>query len=387
MKALETLPPCLIVSASARYIAEAAASGGRQVVAVDGFADADLRALPLMREVLRVPLTARGLLDGSAVLSACCDLHKRHGFTGVVMGAGAEGVVAELDHMFGCIGNRPQIFSECADRRRLHRVFAALEIPHAAAARQQGDRALPEVPELLKRSGASGGSHVRIRSDNNTAVDDTEVAEAYLPGTTVSHLFIADGAGVATVGMNTLWQSRHDPTRPFCSGGAINRSMLDTAQRNQAEVYAQRLVRHWRLRGLNCIDYIFSAGQLTALELNPRPSAAMQLYLSSQLFNAHEAACQGQLRRHLAPVSRPCAYALVYARRCMRVAKSMFLHSPGRMTEFCDVPLPGTVINAGEPICSLRTLAPSFSISVARVISTLQDVLRRMTLTMQAIQP
>ncbi len=378
----------LIVANSARFLAESAAFDRYSVVTIDAFADADLCSLSSVRESLRVLRTAQGL-DSDAVLTACRDLKGRYTFDGVIVGAGLEShdtLIIALDEMFGCIGNQPKVFSECADRKHLHRTFETLQIPHAAISSRCIDYAADEMPVLIKRSGTSGGGHITRNSIWDGIERTREVAEVYLPGTAVSHLFLADGKRFSTVGFNTLWQSRHDPTQPFCNGGAMNLSMLSPIQQHQARSYAQRLVRHWSLRGLNCIDYMLSAGQLIALEVNPRPSATMQLYPSAGLFNAHFAACRQSLDDNFKRIDIPCAYAIVYACHRLHLPPAIFARPPNSLTEFCDVSLQGVTINAGEPVCSLRTTAFATNTSVEAVINALQDAIRQTTQAIQAIQ-
>ena len=332
----------LIIAANARFIACSAAACGYVPSVIDGFADPEVRSLS--RVAVRVPLNGGGL-SVRHVRAACERLFRERRFAGVVFGSGLDAHPAFIDWLHArstVYANDAEVFSRCLDRSRLVGELDRLGIPHPREGRDAGS------PTLLKVTGACGGAHVRFGSGAAAAY-----RQSYLPGTVRSYLFLAHAGSVRGVGWNTQWQSRHDGNRPFCYGGALNRSVSDAAVKARVEGYARRLARAFSLVGMNNLDYVVVGGEACLLELNPRISATMQLYdTDGALFAAHLAACRSHRFPSLPPAA-PRAHAVLHASRSIRLTGDF--EWPANA---CD--LPGeTCFAAGDPICTLFASAPT----------------------------
>ncbi len=353
----------LIIAASARFLAASAAACGRVFTTVDGFADAEVRALAAC--TVRVPLVAGGL-SGEAVRKVCARLMRERRFAGAVIGPGLDAypeLIEWLSSRLAVCGNRAEVFARCRDRRRFTARLRRLGIPHPSAG--------GGAPVLSKLAGASGGAHVRFGP-----MDAPAYRQAYLPGTAVSHLFLASRDGAASVGWNTQWQSRHDERRPFCYGGAINRSPLDDALRARTEDYAARLARDFSLVGINSADYVVCGDELDLLELNPRVSATMQLHddASGTLFAAHLAACGSPPPPALSPQT-PRAHAVLYASRPLVIQSGFDWPAAAR-----DLPVGTVGVAPGEPLCTLTARA----VTAADTLTRLQHSIRSMNARLAA---
>lgn len=394
-------PDLLIIAASARALAQSAVKAGLRPAVMDAFGDRDTRAAAVSAS--RVPLTAEGLAP-DALQKAFRRDTARFGATlkGWVAGPGIENCSGLLDgfaRQLPLLGNQPDVFRRCADHT----------MPALAA-----DCGLPcvpwheNLPALSKSPLASGGAHIQHIADttndegmhiqhavgtmsdggnthnrhavgtannssvcnrhadgaadnssahirhNATATDDDSgkqrYHQTYLPGVGVSHLFVADGQNAVTLGFSTQWHSRHCRRRPFAYGGAVNRCALSGAARARAEEGAQALTAALGLRGINNADYLYCAGRLYFLELNPRPGATLALYDGDYprgLLDVHLRACRGHLAApRPAPAVRACA--VMYA-----AANTVLPEHFDWPREACDVPVAGGVFRAGEPLCSL----------------------------------
>ncbi len=354
----------LLVASSARFLAEPAAARRLAFSAVDGFADAEVRSSA--RCALRVPLTDRGL-EVEAARSACERLLNERRLSGAVVGPGLDAhpaLIAWLARRLEVHGNAPEVFALCRDRLRFVERLRRLGVPCP------GEGA--GVPALSKRVGA-GGAQVDFSVPRRGTY-----RQAYLPGVATSHLFLANRTGIASVGWNTQWQSRHDEARPFCYGGAVNRSALSEALRENTEDYAARLARELSLTGVNGVDYMLCGDELYLLELNPRPSATMQLYEDDvgTLFAAHLEACRSP-RSPLPglPASPPRAHAVLYAPFPLAIP-SDFDWPDGA----CDLPAGALRLERGEPVCTLTAGAASVADALARVQHAVRALLTRFDL-------
>jgi predicted ATP-grasp superfamily ATP-dependent carboligase len=120
------------------------------------------------------------------------------------------------------------------------------------------------------------------------------------------------------------------------------------------DALAQAATRAFGLVGANGIDFVLRDGEPYVLELNPRPSASMELFERAgrgSLFEGHAAACQGRLPSPpLLGEGEVLGKAVLWARRATVVGDT---RSWLQREDVHDVPFPGERIRAGSPICTV----------------------------------
>ena len=126
------------------------------------------------------------------------------------------------------------------------------------------------------------------------------------------------------------------------------------------------LVAATGLVGLNGIDFLLRDEECLVLEVNPRPTATLDLYDEDYprgLFEWHLRACRGELPQQPAQARAVRAHAVVYSAGLGRVG-------PGRtFPSWCsDIPHPGSCFAAGDPICTVHAAGRD----AARAITRLQ---------------
>lgn len=332
-------PEILIISSSGRSLATSAVRKQYAVGIIDMFADTDALRHSVFCE--RVPPAADGSFDALRLrrtFERCTS--SNDSLRGWVAGSGLEASSHLLREMASClplIGNDPRVFEICAQPDALKR-----------RATQLGIRCVPthdDMPYLVKQPNTCGGWRIRL----NTALTSFNTYETYLAGATISHLFLASERQISSIGFGTQWHSRHDKERLFAYGGAINRCLLREDEQRKLAEWSRCLSADMGLRGLNNIDYLWCAGAVYFLELNPRPSASMVIYdpdYSAGLFDAHINACRGHLPR-MDPVSQVRAHAVIYAHRDFVLPDNFAWQKV-----ICDRPRAGAFAR-GEPVCSL----------------------------------
>jgi predicted ATP-grasp superfamily ATP-dependent carboligase len=116
----------------------------------------------------------------------------------------------------------------------------------------------------------------------------------------------------------------------------------------------QALVADTGLVGCNSLDFLLEDDRPAVLEVNPRPSATMDLYdrdWRDGLFDAHVRACRGSLPKVFRPMrGKPVrAHAIVYAGVRLRIAPD---------TEFAawcsDIPRSGSDVQIDAPVCTVH---------------------------------
>ena len=331
---------------------------------MDGFADLDTRRHSV--HCARTRLSAHGSLT-SAAYKDCRALIDRNNFTALLPGPGSESCHSTLRRLADKIplaGNSLATLRVCAQRR-----FTEPELRKA-----KGERLW-----VYQAANSGGGMRtVFAKEHKSLSVNDRLKRTPYLAATAVSQLFIAAHGQVKTVGFSTQWQSQHDPSHPFCFGGAINCSDVDAEARCFAEQRARHFAQTLSLRGLNNIDYLWDGHHLYFLELNPRLSSSMQLYedvTEEGLFAAHWRACQSSSldKLELADPSAIRAYAPVYAQADCTLAKG-FNQWPEGAADRPDTSSTALELKAGQPLCTLTASGSS----AAETLGLLQQRIRQL---------
>ena len=345
-----------IVAISGRALAQSATKTGRRVVVFDVFGDRDTRA---MAEVVCVGSDEGIAIDPGRLLAALAAEPRGSGLS-IVLGSGFE--------------SAPGLASRLAGYGRLYAndaaVVAALKDPALGTALLRAcgwrvpvtQRAPPADPSgwLQKETGAAGGMHVRRAGHARGSA--ALYFQREVPGRPLSVTFLADGDRAYCLGFNRLRVEVLGPAR-YCYAGAIAGIDLPPGLRAQAQLSLDRLVRVTGLRGLAGLDFLLDGERMTALEVNPRPTATFELY--------DDDFPEGLVHWHLASFTRPVpefgellgrgagthrAVGVVYARESVTVPGNASFPSWCR-----DLPCAGSTIGAGAPILSVFVEAASSS--------------------------
>lgn len=357
----------LLVSGSARLLAQSAARAGIHAVALDHYADADTRAATA--DVMAIPEPG-GDFDPLRLLTAAARLAPPGAYP-LVYGSGLDSSPDLLDALAQgreVIGNSPAIQRLFRVPSRFFQLLSACGIPHPEIRHDHP----PDPANWVIKSGCSeGGKRVRFCAHVQAGAD--EYYQRRLNGPALSALFLADGRGATILGFNTLLTVEL-PGQPFLFIGAINQTQLDDSQRQQIHCTVARLVEVSGLVGLNSLDFMLDAvGGLLVIEVNARPSATMALYdddYPEGLLAAHIRACLGRLPVDIPPPP-------VRAFRVLSAPKRVTAHPGLNWPNWCaDVPAIGTIIETGQPVCTLKAEGYSRG-SVEALIEQRADQLHR----------
>ena len=119
------------------------------------------------------------------------------------------------------------------------------------------------------------------------------------------------------------------------------------------------------LVGLNGLDFLLQEHRWLALEVNPRPTATVELYdadYAAGLFEWQLRACEGELPVRAAPARAVRAHAVVYAPRALHVTAGW------AFPRWCrDVPPAGARFAPGQPFCTVHAAASDAARAAALV--------------------
>lgn len=329
----------LIIAQSARMLTYAAQRVGLNPIVIDVFADSDTETFAL--ECCQIPQLSRYYL-----ISALNFLTARHSISHVIYGSGFEehpDSLCYLTEKLVVLGNAHKTFVALQEKRFFFSTLVALEIPYPDVSFME-----PELADdwLIKPMFGHGGAGIK-RFRKGSDVAKYYYWQKYLTGAQYSVLFLADGQHAQVVGFNTQWTLNSDENTEFIFSGIINSCDLSDEFKQNIIGWLEKLVPIYGLLGINSLDFIHVNGCNYILEVNPRPSASMQLY-DADLLSSHIRACNGELTPNLPLQTRTAAYQVIYAEQDLTIPLQFYW--PDCVV---DIPKAGALIRKGQPICSI----------------------------------
>ena len=336
--------PVLVIAAiSARPYVQAAVNAGFEVIALDAFSDVDTQKLAQQCVQVKVK---NGQFLADKLLNALENLS----FDFFCYGAGFEAqpeLLAQIEKRWALLGNSAKTVQMCKDPSQFFGICKALSLPFPEFSLMP-----PTTTKdwLQKNIGGSGGAHIKVVLPLDLPADDAHFFQKIQAGAPVSCFFLADGKQVQIIGFNLQWCS---PTLllPYRFGGAVSHADLPKNVQEKIEVFISKATPLLGLRGLNSADFLLQDDDLFALEINPRLSATLDCYRAKKgdLFAAHIATCQGESLPALTINKAARAMQIVYANQPI-LSVPPDLEWPDFVR---DIPTAGSLILAGEPICSV----------------------------------
>ncbi len=261
----------LIAGVSVRALAESAWRAGARVTALDAYGDLDVQRVAHTVTIARAGLTrfdplrvARESrkLDADAVAY-------------VSNFENAPAAVAMLTRGRTLLGNSPDVLRRVRDPLALARALPPLGA-HTPAVRASAPPASDATPWLLKPR-RSGGGHGIVRWERGMRVPRTSIVQQRVHGSAGSIIFAADGSRIAPLALTR--QLSGDPAfgaHGFAYCGSILEPHRPELFASACEL-AAAVAREFALRGACGIDFIARGATPYAIEVNPRPTASMEL--------------------------------------------------------------------------------------------------------------
>lgn len=339
-----------ILSHSARIYTQMAQREGFEVLVIDAFADADTQQAA--KAIYQWPGFYRQN-DGDDIqrLFEVVDAFEPDA---LLVGSGFEAdqtAYGALFARYSVLGNTPDTVGRVKNPQWLKAFCDAQGVnsPDIATQRPQSGQ------WLVKQAGQCGGSHVHHWQET---IDATESSywQRLQPGQAVGILFVAHGGSFTLIGVHALKQ--HAGSYAYAGAMAIH----DDALYASANRLLQAMLPELGLVGLNSIDAIWHADVLHVIEVNPRLSASMRLYMQLPLIQAHIASCQQQALPDLPQTIKHASQCIAYAQQEINLSQLTF---PDWLE---DRPSGGSAA-AGQPVCSLYAEGHSDS----EVLQALQD--------------
>ena len=344
----------LIVATSGRMLAQAAQREGFDVLVIDCFADIDTSRYA--KKIVRV--------DSLSIKNLTTALNEftNYEIAGVVYGSGFETCVESLyflEKRFNVAGNSAAVFESVQNKQTFFAALDSLKIPYPETHFSFPNESKNWLSKPLRGQGGVG-----INSQKKDIY-----WQHFYDGQAGSVLFLANGKTATIIGFNRQW-TRDD----FLFLGISNHSDLTDLQKTQIYSWLQSIVVHFNLRGLNSLDFIQTENEVFVLEVNPRPSASMQLY-NALLFKAHLT-----LETKFTRTTNFSAYQIIYAYQTIIIPKNFV------WLESCqDLPPTGVTIHKKQPICSMIAIGKTSNLALKKLKINIQKLEGNLTMKQASV--
>ncbi len=341
----------LLVAQSARAMAASACRGGYASYVIDLFQDFDMNSMAIES---KNACAENALCFDEARLLRAAESFAQKQWDGLIFGSGFENDLSLFEKLAAdkkLYGNAPDVIRRVKSPTEFFTLLDQIGMPHPET---QCKAPSDSRNWLVKTIGGAGGNHVRHAQ--NVAANEEHYFQRFEAGRNLSVLFLANGKHAHVIGFN---EQQLAPTSdaPFRYGGAVNHTPLAETVRADITQKLDGLVAATGLVGLNGIDFILRDNEYFVLELNPRPTATMELYdtdFPRGLLHWHIAACGGHLPNDVSREKTIRGHAIVFGSNALNV--------PPRFAfpDWCaDFPYGGSFVTKDAPLCSVQASGDS----------------------------
>lgn len=342
--------PLIIVGASVRAAAFSARRAGFEPLAVDRFADRDLRACCAavrLADFDHAPQALRTLPPAPWM------------YTGAM--ENRPSLIERLARRGPLLGNRAAVLARARDPARLGETLrqAGLAFPetHSTPSAPPHDG-----PWLRKRRRSSGGCGI-VRWDGQ-APSEQHYLQRFVAGPTYGACYIAVGGRAVLLGasrqlVGSAWCGASGFLYAGSIGAVVLPESIEVTLRRIGDVLAGEL----ELVGLIGVDVIIDDQTVWTLEVNPRYSASLEVLersLDLSSIDLHVAACrQGRLPdRSPCPTGVLAGKAVLYARRDLTIGQALSdhltaLNADRLWPDVADIPCGNMPVRRGAPVVTV----------------------------------
>ena len=395
----EDIRNVLVIGIDVVSLASSARKAGYQVFAVDYFGDQDLK--PLCRETRSIIKQRAGETCGQlninfsleALIQLTKDLLKSSEIDVTLLSSGLEDspeVLFELNDLVPILGNPPDVIQKVRNKTKFFRELERLGIPHPKTAIAENFEEAREksedvgFPVVVKPSRGFGGAGVREAQNaqelkqafrDAALLDNKVLIQENVSGTPASASLISstEKAIVLTLNEQLLGMREVGQREPFGYCGNVVPLSVAKAVMDQCRNMVEKITLHFGLVGSNGVDLVISKeGMPYVMEVNPRFQGTLECVervLGINIVEAHVKACvQGILPTTVKKPSSFCVRLILFAPQRSMVPD---LNAFERVR---DIPLPGVIIEEGEPVCSVVVDGTSRDSSLRKATEIIESI-------------
>jgi hypothetical protein len=372
----------LLVGVDNSSLAHSVKKAGHKAYTVDYFGDHDVRRLSdgFISVIEQKPGASSGRLEESYSPESLLRVFEsmiehEHEFYGTLLSSGLDdsfNVLDKIDETCKIIGNSPETMRVVRDKTLFFRELEKTGVLHPetlvassldSAIEKAGDVGYPLV--LKPSEGFAGAGVTKVNSEQQLVREygslcsgqkKEVVVQEYVQGTPASVSFMAAYPESKIVSLNEQLlglEETHQP-EPFGYCGNVTPYSANGHTLERCEEIVEKITNAFILVGSNGVDLVIPEdGTPYVIEVNPRFQGSLgcvERAYGVNLVKMHLAACG--LRELGENPLRPSCFStrlIIYAPR--RVVAPDLVSRP----YITDVPCPGSIIERGEPVCSIMS--------------------------------
>ena len=359
-------------------LAASAKKSGYKVYAVDYHGDQDLKRNSIVS--LSITEHEDGFSYGNVLEKSCGEalltlaerLCESYQVDGSLLSSGLDdfpAILSELNRLVPILGNSPELFRKVRDRSTFFAEIQRLGIdcPETVTAenRIEAKSIAKDIgfPVLIKPTQSFCGVGIRKASNGQDLEEVLRAArqpegklvvQKCISGrhTSVSVISIPRKAQALAASEQLLGVHEIGQLEPFGYCGNIVPLSESDAIIDRCKAVAERVATHFGLAGSNGIDMVISEeGRPYVIEVNPRFQGTIECVeriLGLNLVGTHVKACRDGILPNLSLETEGFCVRLVLFAKQRSVIPDL-----GVFDECRDVPFPGTVVDRGDPLCSV----------------------------------
>ena len=373
-----------VIGVDSVSLAASAKRAGYEVFAVDHFGDQDLKRVcrESLSAIKQRPGRGCGYLDRDFspefLLQLAKVLLKRYEIDAALLSSGLDDssdILFELNELVPILGNHPNIIGKTRDKTVFFRELDRIGVSHPETAvvedLEEARKESKDIgyPIVVKPSRGFGGTGVRKAEAfpqlkrafrDASFLDENVLIQEYISGIHASASLISSIKGVValTVNEQLIGMQEFGQREPFGYCGNVVPLSVPRSVADECKSVVGGVAQHFGLVGSNGVDLVISRqGVPYVIEVNPRFQGTLECVervLGMNIVEAHVEACvQGGLPTISKRTPISCARFVLFAPQRL-IAPELNAFEGAR-----DIPLPGVIVEEGEPLCSIIVEGPN----------------------------
>ncbi|MDH5481773.1 MAG: ATP-grasp domain-containing protein [Candidatus Bathyarchaeota archaeon] len=394
----------LVVGIDVVSIANSAKEAGYKIYAADYFGDMDLRRVcdGYVSIIEQKPGKSCGRIEVEFKPEAFIEMARffleQYEIDAILLSSGLDDyfdILSKLNNMVSILGNSPKIIRRVREKLGFFEQLDRLGIQHPKTAIVKDSVEAKAVsmdigyPVVLKPARGFGGLGSRmVRSSREMEETFFEVSSAgegvliqeYIDGVHASVSFLAANGNLQVLSINEqlLGLLSVSQREAFGYCGNIVPLRLAGPIFEKCNDIAEKIALHFGLKGSNGIDLVISKNSVPyVMEVNPRFQGTLECVEEVMRINLVESHINSCVRGSLPTIKEK---ASIFSTRLILYAnKRVTAPDLTVFQEVRDVPLPETIIEKGEPLCSVITKGNSRDSSLQKakkLAKSIYDLIR-----------
>jgi predicted ATP-grasp superfamily ATP-dependent carboligase len=300
---------------------------------------------------------------------------KQDKFSGILLSSGLDDsytVLRTLDQMCKIIGNSPETIRKVRNKENFYNELQKLNIKYpqtkiVKSIVEAVERA-NEIgyPIVLKPSEGFAGSRIRKVSNQKQLEEEFKglssqrtneiIVQEFIEGIATSASFLSNNSSSILVSINEqlLGLKEMYQLEPFGYCGNVTPYNTDRSTFNKYSTIIEKISKNFKLVGSNGVDITLTHDNVPyVIEVNPRFQGSLgcvERAYDLNMVKMHMTACiENKIPKEINPCKGYSTRLILYTPKKIIAANLVF------EPNLSDIPVPGSIIEEGEPFCSIFT--------------------------------